>query len=443
MLPGPAVLYGVDHPGRSLPVLSHDGRALVSWIFGTSFLWLIYYPILSCLKVLLFFHPKVKERLAFENKNTLEPGARSFKLDQVRADLCFEFSSEGEYQQVASLIDDCLSEGKKLELVFFSPSVEKTVLELQARHPNQIRYFRYPVLSLGFSSWISSETLILVRYDLFPEFLIWGMKEKRKLKFVWVSFKKERVRKLSLSAFKRAFLNRADSLIFSSDADATFAKELGFTGSVYDFRMEQIKRRMENRLQKFSSHFALYSEFKSFLETYPREKRLILGNAWPEDLFLLESAPADVLIVIVPHQLKPEIISRMQEQLRALGREAEIITDETKVLNPRSTILINKKGILCELYADFGKAYVGGGFGVSVHSLLEPLVAGSENLSCGPVNFRSTEFDLSQSYGSLKEIKNSQEFKDWLHEDVRGLKVHGKLEGQLLAYPAYKKEILS
>ena len=408
-----------------------------------SFLWLIYYPVLSILKVLLFFHPKVKERRAFENKNDIEIGARSFKLDQVTADLCFEFSSEGEYQQVASLIDDCLKDGKKLELVFFSPSVEKTVVELQARHPTQIRYFRYPVLCLEFSSWISSETLILVRYDLFPEFLIWGLKEKRKLKFVWVSFKKERVKKLSLSAFKKAFLNRADSVIFSSEADAAFAKELGFTGPVYDFRMEQIKRRMENRLQKFETQFPLYPEFSSYLETYPREKRLILGNAWPEDLFLLESVPADVLVVVVPHQLKPEIITRMQEQLRALGREAELITDETKVLNPRSTVLINKKGILCELYADFGKAYVGGGFGVSVHSLLEPLVAGAENLSCGPVNFRSSEFDLAQSYGSLKEVKNSQEFRDWLAEDLRLIKVHGKLEGQLLAYPAFKKEVLS
>jgi 3-deoxy-D-manno-octulosonic-acid transferase len=415
----------------------------MSWFLGTAFLWVVYWPILTFLKCLLYFVPKVQERMVFEFKNKTEPGCRSFKTEGLKADLCFEFSSEGEFQQVASLIDDALSQGKRLELVFFSPSVEKAIVELYGRHPKLIRYLRYPILSLSFSSWVTSTTLILVRYDLFPEFLVWSLKSGRKLKLIWVTFKKERVKGKSVSLIKKVFLLRSDLTIFATEADYELGKELGFKGRIYDFRMEQIKRRMLHRDAKFSKIFPQYTNLKKNIDLYPRHKRLILGNAWINDLFLLKDLPADIFLVIVPHKLSPEIIKEMSEKLLSLGRKMEVISDKTTEPTSGNTILLNKKGILCELYSDFGMTYVGGGFGVSVHSLLEPLVAGSEHLSCGPVNHRSTEFDLAQSFGSMKEVKTDQEFISWLAEDISRFKVHDRLRTQIESYSVYQKEVLT
>lgn len=415
----------------------------MNYFLGMFFLWVVYYPILTILKVLLFFVPKVRERFRFERKNKQEIGARSFNKDQIVADLCFEFSSEGEYQQIASLVEDALLLGKKLELVFFSPSVEKTIVELWNRYPDQIRYFRYPILSLGFSSWITSKTLVLVRYDLFPEFLIWSLRTDRKLKFLWVTFKKERLLGQGIPLVKKAFLMKSSYSVFATQADADQASGLGFRGPVFDFRMEQILRRNEIRLDTFSKLFALYPDFKATLDQYPRNKRLIMGNAWPEDLKLLTSIPDDVLLVIVPHKLHPEMLESFQSVLKSLGRAAEMISDGTTVMPKAKTFLINKKGILCELYQDFGKAYVGGGFGASVHSLLEPLVGGCDSISCGPVNQRSTEFDLAQQLGHLKEVKNSQEFQIWLGQDVSTPELHAKLMKQTKMYADFKKDLLS
>lgn len=415
----------------------------MKWIAGQLLLHLVYLPLLTVLKWLLFFVPKVRERMEFEKKNKTESGAQSFKLENFQADLCFEFSSEGEYQQVASLIDDALMQGKRLELVFFSPSVEKAVLDLYHRYPKQIRYLRYPILGLSFSRWITSQQLILVRYDLFPEFLLWSLKSGRKLKLVWVSFKKERVRAKSVSLFKQAFLKRSDYTVFASEADYELGKTLGLSGPLYDFRMEQIKRRLELRGEKFSRIFPHYPALKTLIDSYPRHKRLLLGNAWPVDLNLLTHLPSDILLIIVPHQLRPEIFEEMARKLGALGRKMEILSDSSQDVPIGSTILLNKKGILCELYADFGKAYVGGGFGVSIHSVLEPLVAGSDAISCGPVNHRSTEFDIAHSYGRIKEVKTSQEFLSWLTEDGSSSQVHDRLKAQIQAYPKFAKEILS
>lgn len=397
--------------------------------FGNFFLWFIYTPILFTLKILLFFVPKVQERLRFEKLNSLEVGAKSFKVQGITADLCFEFSSEGEYQQVAGLVDDALKMGKKIELVFFSPSVEKTIVELYKKYPEQIRYFRYPILSVSFSSWISSQTLVLVRYDLFPEFLIWSLGKGRTLKFVWVSFKKERLSQKGVSLFKKAFLNQASVIVYSSEAEEKLGKSLGFKGVTYDFRMEQIKRRLEKREEKFSLIFPEYQELKNKFELYPRQKRLILGNAWPIDLDLLQGLPSDIYVLIVPHKLDQDIISQMKTKISNSGLT--------------SVTLLEKKGVLCELYADFGKAYVGGGFGVSVHSLLEPLVSGSDHLSVGPIHQRSTEFDLAHEYGELKEVRNSQEFQKWLLEVIPERREHAKLKTQIALYPEFRKDILS
>lgn len=410
------------------------------WNIGLIIFWLFYFPLMLILQILLFMVPKLRERRKFEARNNSEQGAGSFRHENVKADLCFEFSSEGEYQQVASLIDDALAMGKKLELVFFSPSVEKTILDLHKRFPNQIRYLRYPVLLPVFSNWVTSRTLILVRYDFFPEFLLWSLKPGHQLKLIWMTFKKERIQRKPISWFKRAFLKNSDFTIFASEPDYELGQKLGAKGAVYDFRMEQIKRRVDSRVEKFNKLFPQYPDLKKTLENYPRGKRLIVGNAWPEDMKLLENLPSDVILVIVPHQLKPEIIQQMQDALTKVGRLPVVMTDQASNSN---TIILNKKGVLCELYADFGKAYVGGGFGVSVHSILEPLVAGSEHIACGPVNHRSTEFDLARSYGQMKEVKNSQEFLNWLAEDVSAFKVHDKLKSQIAAYPQYQKEVLS
>lgn len=413
------------------------------WRLGLIFQWCFYFPVLVLLRSLFFFVPKVRERYRFERKNKTDAGCQSFKKDQIKADLCFEFSSEGEYQQVASLIEDALGKGKRIELVFFSPSVEKTMMDLFLRFPLQVRYLRYPILDLTFSSWVTSKNLVLVRYDLFPEFLIWTLRPGRTLKFVWVTFKKERMKKSFVPLLKRAFLLRSDFTVFASEQDYDLGKKLGFHGVAYDFRMEQIHRRLEKRLEKFSRLFPLFPDFQAIVATFPRTKRLILGNAWPSDLFLVQNIDPASFLVIVPHKLDQPIISAMTDALIRMGRKPVYITDQTLILEPSLTYILVKKGILCELYPDFGKAYVGGGFGVSVHSLLEPLVAGCEHLSCGPANYRSTEFDLAQHYGHLQEVKNNQEFLSWLAEDISSNKLHDSIKTQLEAYDQFSKEILS
>ncbi len=385
--------------------------------------WFLYFPLLKILTLVLSVNSKIASRIRFEKKNKFEARAQSFKDYNIVADICFEVSSEGEFQQVAPLIDDLLGAGKKVELVFFSPSVEKTIMKLGARYPEQLRYFRYPLLRLfpfierrSFTHWVTAKTLVMVRYDLFPEFLLWGMKKGNKLRLVWFTFKKERSRNKKPSFWKKLFLKFADVVVYSGEKDSEVGESLNFPGHFFDFRVEQIRRRILKKEEKFKELFPLYHEFSSHLSLYKKDQKLILGNAWPSDLFLLKSIPKDTLVVIVPHNLNEEVMALFREYLDLMGREYFELNEHSEEFRAANTLLINKKGILCELYSDFDFAYVGGGFEGSIHSVLEPLISGSLRISCGPFHHRSTEYDIAEEWGRISEVNTPEQFLSWLNE---------------------------
>lgn len=411
--------------------------------------WGIYFPLVRLISLFLFWNTKVEDRERFEKRNKFEALAHSFKERNETADLCFEFSSEGEYQQIAPLVDDALKLGKKIELVFFSPSVEKAVMRLAASYPKQVRYLRFPLVRIfpfiprrSFTHWVTAKTLIMVRYDLFPELLLWATKKDHQLKIVWMTFKKERSKGHGPSFWKKLFLKASKSIVYAGAPDLKQGLDLGYQGKAFDFRIEQIKRRVEKREDKFRSQFTFYPDFKKHVETFPVEKRLIMGNAWPSDLFLLKDLPADVLLVIVPHQLSEEILGLFREGLDNLGREVFECHEGTEVMRPSSTILINKKGILCELYADFQFSYVGGGFEGSIHSVLEPLVAGSPYIGCGPFHHRSTEFDIAMDLKRISEVNTPEQFVSWLKNPVNQAD-HARIKSLISDYESLREFVIS
>ena len=416
---------------------------IILWIL----FWFLYVPLIRLVVLFLFWNSKMEERERFEKRNKFEALAHSFSEKGIVADLCFEFSSEGEYQQVAPLVDDALKAGKKVELVFFSPSVEKAIMKLAQQYPRQIRYLRYPFVRIfpfmgrrSFTHWMTSKTLIMVRYDLFPEFLLWAMKPGNELKIIWMTFKKERTSGKGPSWWKKLFLKSASSVVYAVSSDEQTGSTLGVKGGIFDFRAEQIKRRILLKDEKFKNSFPLYPEFKSHVQSF--SKAIILGNAWPDDLFLLKDVPGDVLVVVVPHQLSHDILNSMSASLTEHGREVFEVHDLTREFKKTNAIIINKKGILCELYADFDHAYVGGGFGSSIHSVLEPLVAGTQKISCGPKHFRSTEYDLALEMGRMTEVNTPEQFTHWLNKHDKKTE-HDKMNSLLDGYEKMRELVIS
>ena len=86
-------------------------------------------------------------------------------------------------------------------------------------------------------------------------------------------------------------------------------------------------------------------------------------------------------LIIVPHEVDETTLVQIENQCRKLHlhfvRYSEMENDLPH------TILIDKVGILSDLYGYAELAYIGGGFGTGVHSVIEPAVYGCA-VSFGP-----------------------------------------------------------
>lgn len=156
----------------------------------------------------------------------------------------------------------------------------------------------------------------------------------------------------------------------------------------------------------------------------------ILGSVWPEDLAIWKDAisKAPGTIWIVPHRVDPASIEEILKQL-SLWKEAggpplrtSLISEDSEANLRRAArlIVVDEMGFLSELYGAADWAYVGGGFGQGLHSVIEPAIAGLP-IVAGP--HRAREFpevlDLLDT-GELTLIENEAGAWTWAEQVAAG-----------------------
>lgn len=323
------------------------------------------------------------------------------------ADWTFEISSEGEYEQVRPWISTLLREGSKVEMIFASESVERAMTKLQSTYPQQVKLLRLPLLTNKFGALerrLTGRHFVMCRYDFFPLLMRHAGRADIDAGLVWASFKGRRQR-LNSRAWRwwyRQFFSVFDWIIPATIEDEQLFKLIHpRVLPAVDFRVGQIQARVTDRARTLAQRFPHWDEFRRVLERFPPERRLVLGSVWESDLGILQSAPlrqrilaGELLVLVVPHKLSDEWVRALESLDFTVNHvsEGRMFPHEVAA----GPWLINLKGVLCELYAEAKLVYVGGGFERSIHSVLEPFVAGAQ-IWCGPKLHRSTEAELIQS----------------------------------------------
>ncbi|MBT3586071.1 MAG: hypothetical protein HN509_14290 [Halobacteriovoraceae bacterium] len=416
-----------------------------------NFFRIILYPLIKGLLPLL--SEAFRDRVNFERVNKTDPLSISFKKDQLEADWGLEVSSEGELEQVIPLIREIISQEKKIELYFASPSVEEKCRALAKQNPNQIRILRLPLLSYfpkglfggqDVTRWATSKKLILCRYDFYPELMLPQKLNSKALYLVSGTLKGKQIEK---SDFKQWLLHGLfsafDTIIAATELDRQRFLRLGIGPAkltAFDFRVLQVFNRVENKMMALQKQ-PFWTHFEKYIGSFPFHCRLILGSVWKNELPLLldaqmksEILKGSISVLLAPHQLGTESIEEFQSSWKMLSPDIPIyiLSDKGTPENYRKLfleiklrpgiVILTSPGILVEVYSYFGNAYVGGGFGRSIHSVLEPYLAGA-NVFCGPRTHRSTEYDfviqhspshihiveeLNQFYSCFKKIQEFQ-----------------------------------
>jgi len=192
------------------------------------------------------------------------------------------------------------------------------------------------------------------------------------------------------------------------DADADRLVELGVRPSVVtvtgDTRYDQVWERAE-RVDRSSP---LLSDLRSTRPT------LVAGSTWPsDDAVLLPAFVAarrvvpDARLIIAPHEPTADHLAPLETWA---GRESLALSrlDDARASHA-DVIVVDRVGVLGDLYAAADVAFVGGGFhGAGLHSVLEPAAFGAPVLF-GPRHHGSRDAGLLIGRGGAVSVSNESE----------------------------------
>ncbi|KXK57343.1 MAG: 3-Deoxy-D-manno-octulosonic-acid transferase [Chlorobi bacterium OLB7] len=166
----------------------------------------------------------------------------------------------------------------------------------------------------------------------------------------------------------------------------------------------------------------------------PGSVTLIAGSTWPDDERLLAEATAAeasrLQPILVPHEPTPQHLDPLRKQFpnAVLLSELEKIEiggsefeeSESGKSEPEGAatgkergVIVDRTGMLSGLYRQGEIAYVGGGFGAGVHSVLEPAAYGIPVI-CGPGIHRSRDAVAMEKAGALIVVADAASLRQTL-----------------------------
>jgi 3-deoxy-D-manno-octulosonic-acid transferase len=182
-----------------------------------------------------------------------------------------------------------------------------------------------------------------------------------------------------------------------------------------DTRFDQvIRRRREARRVPLAAALAAAG---------PRPFTVVAGSTWgPDEARLLPAwrgfaagaaaAAGAPRLVLVPHEPTAAHLRPLQAALRAAGLDSRLYSEVERdaALPAGAVVVVDRVGILAELYAAGDVAYVGGAFGTGVHNLLEPAIAGLPVLF-GPRHRNAPEAALLLDAGAGAVIRSALDLR--------------------------------
>lgn len=375
--------------------------ALIRYILGSFFLFL-FFPLSK----------KLRDRRRYERRYPLKKG---------NYQVWVHVSSEGELEQVMPYLR--ANKDKEILLLVTSESLEKKIPILD--QIPRVSVSVVPVTNFwafGKNSLFSlktPDTFIMVRYDFFLELLIVAFNCSRAI-LLSASLKGKNTEGHIMKSLLMSEVYDVFDIIFAaSPQDESKFKELGLEEyqklHQFDFRHGQIIQRQTLKKNLHKTH--CFQSFEKAIEKFERRKRIILGSFWHSERSLISEAflndlrEGKVLLFIAPHKIKGEEWDKIKDFFFSLEGIDICHWDHLGMKGEGNVILCQVPGLLCELYPFFGHAFVGGGHGRSVHSLLEPFW-GCDSLYCGPRTHRSTEADYidDTAPGKLHIVRELESF---------------------------------
>lgn len=335
------------------------------------------------------------------------------KVDPDAQYIWFHAASLGEFEQGRPLIEKVHKEHPeyKILLTFFSPSgyeVRKnyTGADIITYLPidtitNARAFLRAirPVMALFIKYEFWYNYLHILQYRGVPTYSVSSIFRPNQIFFKWYGRNYGRV----LQCFTHFFVQNEES--------QQLLAGIGFKNStvVGDTRFDRVLQ-----IKEASKQLPIVD---SFVHIHEEKKPLtfVAGSSWPPDeaIFIeyFNTHPSWKLI-IAPHVIGEDHLKQIISLLKNKKVVRYTQTTETDAANA-DVLIIDCFGLLSSIYRYGEVAYVGGGFGVGIHNVLEAAVW-SIPVIFGPNNAHFAEAQGLKHNGGGFEIHNLEDFSKYI-----------------------------
>ncbi len=297
-------------------------------------------------------------------------------------------SSVGEFEQARPIIEWYKKERKeyKILLTFFSPSG----YELRKKYEHADWIFYLPIDTTRnarmFIETVKPVKAIFIKYEFWYNYLTQLKKNSIETYIVAAIFRPSQSFFKWYGGFFRKMLGCYTRFFVQDEQSAALLKSIGISDNVMicgDTRFDRVYEITHN-----SKQFPVIEKFTEGAFTF------VTGSSWePDEKIIAEAMKhfAGMKLVIAPHEIGKERIAAIEEcfkEYKAIRfssyRErfanaasvAELDEKTCRELEEANVLIIDCIGILSSIYR-YGKfAYIGGGFGVGIHNILEAATYG-------------------------------------------------------------------
>lgn len=347
-------------------------------------------------------------------------------------------ASLGEFEQGRPLIEKIRKERPELKVLvtFFSPSgyeVRKDykgadcVCYLPFDTPGRVRKFLYKV---------NPEIAIFVKYEFWRNYLheLW----RRQIPTYLVSavFRKSQFFFKKRSAWYGCWLKWYTKIFVQDAGSKDLLASIGVTAVEVagDTRFDRVTDIMRDKKE--------IPELEKFVgkrgDTGRAPLVMMFGSSWEADEEVYGGwlrSHGDVKAIVAPHEFNAERL----EKLRGLVPGEVVLMSELRA-NPDSgqgkrVLVMDCFGLLSSAYAYADAAYIGGGFGVSIHNINEAAVYGIP-VMFGPENKKFIEAQELKTLGGGIEVTGADSFSrnaDRLLYDVKEREKRGRWAGEYIS----------
>jgi 3-deoxy-D-manno-octulosonic-acid transferase len=356
-------------------------------------------------RVSALFVPKVREGL--EGRKDLLHRVRDFRAQcGQRKILLFHCASAGELEALKPLTHEFNRKRIALVLSYFSPSARQAL-----RASTEFDFADYspidaPELVAEYVDALRPDVIAITKHDIWPNF-VWAAHDRNiPLFLINGNFHAQSLRLWpAIRQFHAAVYRSFTELMTVSEDDAQRARRIVgadvLVRVVGDSRYDRVLMRMAER-----------RPLPNPLEQICTDRTaLVCGSTHEDDenllvpvLAKLSAQNSRLLAIFVPHDPSPKARHRLLDLCHTY-KLTLWDCDNSEPYQNESAILVNRSGILADLYRVGSVAFVGGGFGKGVHSVLEPMACGLPVL-CGPKIVVSHEARVAEPEGILHTVRN-------------------------------------